>query len=810
MSVEKDDFQNTILFFRPQGLPEVYGPILESDKKTKKYDFQEIAASGKAEDLIVKHDSASLLFCIQNRDDLVQLLTLCKVNVEKIRQGVLKVGGLNLTGSHKLDDILKKSGVSDVFLDSISAKTLDYKLNFWSKGIKTNLKKIQTVIKGNFKFDGKTAGGASKETAGSEASGGKVNVVSALTFPSDCWLLDNAPEQPRKVMGHWIVELVGPSPYAGRWVEIKNAETSEDLLWEWVPLHVEVFQFIEHEGRWVAKGKQPQFLWKSNSWKFMGMSPALIFQLNEGEPVVRFFTENDNLSVAEDSKYALGKKRLIEESFDPKIVQKKDLDKSKENLENDEEELSTKKALNTEEDEEADELEMLAKKEVRKIDDLVGKAAAENIGGSLLKGKFGSKKESPEENFDDLEQEVNKFDGRLVGKIQKKDDDGKTGNKGLRDTDLKMTNSSVDEIAREIKKKKEEEAQKKESAGFKPKTVDGFLGGKFKTLKEEEKAKEKESSLASEEIKKSAKREQLRSDKTEDKNDHSKTKLQLEIEIEKKKKNEGASSRDTLATNKSKSKDLLEALSDEHADELDLDGDVSEAVKRQDQSQREGKKSPFQKDSGVLPVAKAEREGLKGIKRDLEEKEGRKHSGIAEQKQKDISSGLTTDKINNDPMSGAGGTDNLEDDPLSGEGDEADRLNKFLHGKTAWKDEVGGHLRLTKLSIELLMKLKNKAEEVPVKLGDVIDNLLVLFVPIGVYKYDQKASIKVVCTYGALDLNFTVVGKIVDLYENDDETECCNLELSEYNEANLKQLKRLFGDRQKDITNFFIQAKGIT
>ena len=61
-------------------------------KEKDKYDFGEIVSSGQAEDLLVKHDSASVLFCIQNRDDLVQLLTLCKINIEKIRQGCFESG----------------------------------------------------------------------------------------------------------------------------------------------------------------------------------------------------------------------------------------------------------------------------------------------------------------------------------------------------------------------------------------------------------------------------------------------------------------------------------------------------------------------------------------------------------------------------------------------------------------------------------------------------------------------------------------------------------------------------------------------
>ena len=825
MSAEKDNFQNTILFFCPQGLPEVYSQILESDKKTNKYDFGEIIGSGQAEDLLVKHDSASVLFCIQNKDDLVQLLTLCKVNNEKIRQGILKVGGLNLTGSHKLDDILKKSGVSDVFLDSISSKTLDYKLNFWSKGIKTNLKKIQTVIKGNFKFDGKPGSVPSGKEAGGESNdAGKVSVVPALNFTSDCWLTDTAPEQPRKVMGHWIVDLVGPSPYAGRWVEIKNANVSEDQLWEWVPLHIEVFQFIEHEGRWVAKGKQPQFLWKSNSWKFMGIAPALCFQLEKGDPVVRFVTENNQLTISEDSKYALAKKALIQESFDPKIVQKKDTDKSKENLEDEAEAEANKKAF-ANETEDDEELEMLAKKEAKQIADLKGVLGAaesfDNLQGKgqeakksdkFYKGKVANKDKSDEADEKSLEIEAKKLGSLLSGKLKKDDSDKKSGPQGMRDSDLKLATNSVEEMAKEIKRKREEEAKKKETSGLtSPKGIDGLIAGKFKTLREDKEsgAKNKDENSI-EELEKAAKRQALRSDKELKKPEFSNTKLDIAFDKEKINKKKNDNNEDSEKSQKTRAESLIASLNDEHADELDLKGDSKAKREKEGKSDREKRESPFNKHSGIPLVTDLKKDGLKGIKREAEEREGRKHSGIGEGPEKGIGSNLGVDRMHHDPMAGKGGTDNLEDDPLSGEQDGADKLNKFLHGKTAWKDELGGHLRLTKLNIELLMSVKGSSVEEAVTLGDVIDNLLVIYASKSLYSYGQNAKIKITCSYGNLDLNFTVAGKIVDLYDNDDETDCCNLELNEYDDNKLKQLKRLFGDRQKNITNFFIQAKGIT
>jgi len=820
MVSEKENFQSRVLFFCPQGLPEVYAQVIETDKKSKKHEFEEISSTGSADDLLVLHENASVLFCITSKDDLVQLLTFCKINVEKIRQGVLKVGGLNLTGSHKLDDVLKKSGVSDVFLDSISSKTLDYKLNFWNKGIQTNLKKIQSSLKGNFKFDNKAAGANAKEGEGNKGkSGGKVNVLSALSFSSDCWLLENVPEQPRKVMGHWIIELIGPSPYAGRWLEIKGGDASSDPLWEWNPLHVEEFQFIEHEGCWVAKGKQPQFSWKTNSWKFIGQSPALFFRLKGADPVVRFvINDDDNLEIAEDSKYAQAKKRLIEESFDPKVVQKKDNDNSKENLEEDLDDLVSKASLDNKNNaDDIKELELLASKEALKLDDLTGKGSTDKIANSGLKGKIST--ESGAETDEDMPREgsVDKLNKNLAGKLSRmnekidsslegetkgnkkeleggtkkqdknlvdktksknkkgighadadtnadddlddnadddlddNDSDGIIQNaKGSRDLKKNNSTKAISDLANEIKLKKEDDAKKKESSTQKNKTLEGLLGGKFKTLKEDDQKGPKD------------------------------TKIELELEKAKK--------------SIPKAKELLDSLLNNESDQLDLDGDVASPSIEVEKNKREKEKKTQNKSLSDL-VKKEKDLGHSKKTKSNDEKDNDAHQAV----NREIDSN----------MAGSGATSNIEEDPLSGEGAEADRLSKFLHGKSSWKEEAEKHLRITDLRIELLMKSQSKKEEISVKLGDIVENILVVFVPLKKFKYNEKAEVKVFCSYGAMNIDFKVSGSIVDMYENDDETECCNIELSEYNEANLKQLKRLSGDRQRNISNFLKQAKGV-
>ncbi len=554
----------------------------------------------------------------------------------------------------------------------------------------------------------------------------------------------------------------------------------------------------------------------------MGAAPALCFQLEKGDPVVRFATENNQLSIAEDSKYAQAKRVLIQESFDPKIVQKKDTDKSKENLEEDAEAEANKKAFATE-DSDLEDLEILAQKEAKQIEDLKGVlGAAESFddlqgqgqeaktNSTFYKGRVSTKDDEFDE--DSIEQEVAKFSGVLSGKIQKDDSDKKAGAKGLRDSDLKLAINSVDEMAKEIKRKREEEAKKKDLSGISsPKAIDGLIAGKFKNLRDGKEAGLKDKNNVSlEELEKTAKREALHSDKEFKKPDFSNSKLDLAFEKEKliKKKKDGGNDEDPAG--KTKAESLIDSLGDEHVDELNLQGDHDHRRKQEERSQREKGESPFHKKSDFPLVSGAKGEGLKGLKREAEERESRKHSGIGDGPEKEIGSKLAVDRLRHDPMAGKGGTDSLEEDPLSGEQNGADKLKKFLHGKTSWKDELGGHLRLTKLNIELMMMIKGSAAEHNVTLGDVIDNLLVLYTPKALYSYEQHAKVKITCTYGNLDLNFSVAGKIVDLYDNDEETDCCNLELNEYDDSKLRQLKRLFGDRQKDITNFFIQAKGIS
>lgn len=821
MNPKKEDFKNTILFFCPNGLPEIYVQMVEADQKNKKYEFGEIKASEDVKDLVVKHDGASLLFSIQTRDDLVQLLTICKLNVEKIRQGVLKIGGMNLTGAHRLDDILKKSGVSDVFLETISPRTLDYKINFWAKGIRTNIKKIKPAAKGKFSFNNNTSGAQESETG--ESTGGKISVLPALKFSSDCWILDNAPEEPRKVMGHWVLDLIGPSPYAGRWIEIKKTDSSEDLLWEWTPLHVESFPFIEHDGRWIAKGRQPQFVWKSNSWKFMGSAPALIFELQKGDPVYRFYTENDNLYVAEDSVYALQKRSLIEESFDPKIVQKKEQDRSKENLESDEEEVNAKKALGEQEEENA-ELEKFAKNEAVKLDDLLGYGATENLGQDHLKGKAELKKEKEVQDPFGLDELLQRHGVTPASQTHKPEIDEDAQHPDLSDLDGKLFDDISGEDLSDSKNEKEEKRkQKKDGTLIRPPRLEDIMKGSLSSSVPSDDKKQKKASGLGEVLKEKPQLRPLSSKEDHEKPDFSSTDLELEEDIDNGKKESGQGK--GKAKNHAPRAPSLSKLLDDFPEESDahLDLEVEPVEEDLDEEKtNSGNVTALHRQGAKFPTPD-KHAGLKGLKQQNKEQPKRRHSGINGENPSETGGYGAVDKIDNGPLAGKGGdnsienpisgtgaVDKLEDNPLTGEGAEADRLNNLLHGKTSWKDELDGHLKLTKLQIELLMSIKNNPEEVSVKLGDIVDNIFVLFVPIGFYKFGQIVNIKIMCSYGSFDLKFSVIGKVVDLYENDDESECCNVELTEFSDEKIKQLRRFFGDRQKNITRFFIQAKGIS
>ena len=71
-------------------------------------------------------------------------------------------------------------------------------------------------------------------------------------------------------MNSWIIEIIGPGPSAGHWVEDQSNALNDTPTWKWRPFREETFQFIFDDGEWVFEGREPVFNWDTNKWKLIG------------------------------------------------------------------------------------------------------------------------------------------------------------------------------------------------------------------------------------------------------------------------------------------------------------------------------------------------------------------------------------------------------------------------------------------------------------------------------------------------------------------------------------------------------------
>jgi hypothetical protein len=283
---------------------------------------------------------------VHNKNDLSRLSVL----VRESRKKNLKVKFVIVSRlGHQVDKFAAKLGILDFIEVSTSTKALRYKLDYWVKSLKAQIKK-DAIKEAN-----KPKTLAEKDTQGEKKISEYTPVwVDPMDCPDDMWLIRNEADC-RRVLNKWLVRLRGPSPYVGKW-------TDSDIkgCWEF-KLKDAQNAFCGPKGKWYFRGSQkPEFIWKDNVWLLVGDQYELFYQGEQGIQSRVTFKEKV-LTVSKNSEYAKAKENAIIESFD------KDLVYSAENAE------AAK--------------ETLIEDDASKFDPLKGKGKTDHIDGGPLAGK---------------------------------------------------------------------------------------------------------------------------------------------------------------------------------------------------------------------------------------------------------------------------------------------------------------------------------------------------------------------------------------------------------------------------------------
>lgn len=287
-------------------------------------DVQVVANGTEAAQLAKMYQGGLFLFSVFDKRDVAQLLTFITGAGQELQDGTIKMAGYNNLNNKKLEKYLSQNGCAEEFYGRLTPKTLGYKITLWFKAIDFAASKVEERKK--------------KEE---ENKATEIRFGESMKLASDCWILNNK-EDIHNSLRQWFLDIVGPSPCAGKWVEIENKKDHYDKYWEWKPKLEQEFPFITDLGQWIFKGMEPKFSWKSNSWQFTGKDIYLGFYHQDSDRIdYRFVANQTGANIAENSSAALSKRTMIIESCDPKyhvdnedLYQKKDAHFEKEAIAN--------------------------------------------------------------------------------------------------------------------------------------------------------------------------------------------------------------------------------------------------------------------------------------------------------------------------------------------------------------------------------------------------------------------------------------------------------------------------------------------
>jgi hypothetical protein len=256
-----------------------------------------------------EYPGAMVLAALVDKDDLLKIATLVKLHKQP-KMPAMKIVVLNFSGNKNFEKAIYKLGVKDVLEVNVNFKALRFKLDFWLKAVKLQLKNAESAQASQVVPKGSAAANQKDPKTEEKA----YLPLPALELEDDIWLFGKETDC-RRMMARWMVKLLGPSPYAGSWVEVesKPGVWKFELKKEVAPL------FSSGNGSWFFRGDQkPEFNWQENLWLFAGDHFELFFY--HEKPQIRVLCKDRKLHLAENSDFARTREKTIRETFDKNFV----------------------------------------------------------------------------------------------------------------------------------------------------------------------------------------------------------------------------------------------------------------------------------------------------------------------------------------------------------------------------------------------------------------------------------------------------------------------------------------------------------
>ena len=233
------------------------------------------------------------------QDHLIKAITFLRLNQEALIKGFIKVIVCTPFGQRAVVSTLEKYGVADIITPPFNWRTIDLKVKRWVGTLESRLDLLRD--KG-----GKSRGKRRQSAQGGlmERKEGTVHFVKPIDHPSDVWIIER--KKPRKMMGRWSAQLLGPPPNQGRWVALDSDLRTVEKWWKWVPNQGEDDLYIQNGTAWFLWGQRPEF--RSNTWQFLGQQIQLVLRAGDEEIAKKIaMDQKGDLIVARDSELAISR-----------------------------------------------------------------------------------------------------------------------------------------------------------------------------------------------------------------------------------------------------------------------------------------------------------------------------------------------------------------------------------------------------------------------------------------------------------------------------------------------------------------------
>lgn len=356
---------------------EEWAPLVEALRSAPELRVEDM--EGNPQDIVtfLSGEKSALLFVsLGSKDDLVALANLVKMSKRALKDVPHKIIVVNFTGNKNVEKAIMKMGILDILEEGIKPRALRFKIDFWVKSIAHTLKnKPLTETKKEMK---------SVEVAQVEKRNDSPQWIKPLDQESDIWLVKNELEI-KKILGRWLVKIMGPSPHVASWSEIEGQRG----IWRFQVKDSHKNLFLLGEGVWIFRGdNKPEYNWKEHLWTMAGDRIELFYQ-NEKAVFPRFFIKEKVLQIAKNSDFAKTKQAIIEETFNQEHIFKKEVDGPVEiqGIENDGVSFADLKGKSSTDNLGSGPLSGKTKAGADQFSDLDGKGSTDSLDYGAMKGK---------------------------------------------------------------------------------------------------------------------------------------------------------------------------------------------------------------------------------------------------------------------------------------------------------------------------------------------------------------------------------------------------------------------------------------